>query len=288
MKKKGISIAIMMGLLLLGACRETPQTTVIPTGTPTTGPVEEINPTVTTKPSAAPTLEPTVPPEATKKPELSVTVMPTPEATIVPEPSVTPVPTAEPTAVPKVEPTKAPEPTEEPEPSATPVPTPEASVTPEPTETPLPDLDRFIGHGWQSMTDITEQYSIVFPECFDETASVRSEEELLLTYSSKEQEEVVFTVRYVPGKLLTEVLEQSMEEWTVSDQQEKQFSYYTERDIMKYQGIVLELEFDKKLLGSVSEEETMTGIMQIEFGYPVENSAEYETDAYRYFIEPVQ
>lgn len=298
LNKKGIWIVTVAGLLLLGACIRgnqpvvTPTPTVVPTQSAeaTETPVPEITASPIPESTVIPKVTPTVVPEPTVVPKVSPTPEPeisaTPEPTEAPEPTETPVPeitvttTPEPTVIPEVTPTEAPEPT--------------PTEVPEPTKAPeiswTPDTELLINAGWQRTVDITENYDIVFPDCFDESKVERMEKELLISYSSTEKEGIKFYVYYTMEQTLEQALLQVTEAggfMTENNRDEKQFSYRTDGAII-YRGTVLETSFSKVLLdSSFHEEEKITGTIHIVLEYPKEYCTEYETETYQYFLVPI-
>ena len=289
MKKTGWKLCIsILGILFLTACRENVPVLMTPTPVPTKEAVvtEAVAPTVTALPDMG--VEPTKPQEVTVTPMPEAT--PTKEAAKSPTPTVTPVPTATPTLSPTPTLTPIPSPTPSPTPIPTMTPTPTPSPTPTLTPIPTPTIDPvpLVTNGWQSAADITQQYLIVFPECFNESEVMRTNHELAVTYTSRRYDTLTFVTSYRMQCTLEEIITELVgagAELVEENPLEKRFSYRYEDATRVYQGVVIEMKYPQELLGDVfGEEEFITGVMQVVYSYPVGNKAEYETEPFRYFV----
>lgn len=262
--RKKFTIVILGGMLLLGAGCNTKQNKIPSNGSPTPTLWAETTPTQFPKASPSGTFVPTQQPNLTKEPEEEQVPTPSPTSALTPEP------------------------TKEAESTSTPIPS--ATQKPEPTPTPVPDMDWLLQNGWQRTVDVTEHYNIYFPECFDEAEVERTEQEIILSYSSKKQTQIRFVIHYRIGQTISEALEQLYAAdaiVTEPAEKEKEFSYRVERDIIQ-QGVILETCFINTLLGSsLEEEEAVVGTIQIQLEYPKEDSTEYETEEYQYFWIPI-
>lgn len=289
MKKFKSWIVILAGLLLLASCNSknnegplempkspyTPTPIEVPTCTPSAEPTE-----AAVMDSTA-TLIPTEMPVPTKvEPSPILTTVITPTAT--PEPTATLVPTATPV------PTEAePSPTPSPEPTPTVAVTPTA--TPEPTATPTPAVspELLVLNGWQKSLSFDEKYTIIFPDVFCNSTLVKTEKSLEIGYTSPKDKEIGFTVNYT----MNCTLEEAVEAWLTTgslieiNQAEQKISYLFYKDGKMHQGVLMEEQYAKDLLGlSFGEGEFVTGVMNIFFSYPEERSKEYQTEKYNYYV----
>lgn len=266
-KREKIFILMLSTVLFFGACN-TEKNTIPPT--PSISPTLRVENTQTPLPDFRP----------------SGSVVPTKQPSPTQEPDAEPTLTLPPTDLP--EPTKIPEPTQNEEPTSTPMPSP--TKVPELTQDPVPDVAWLLQTGWQKTVDITEGYAILFPECFDESKVERTEQEILISYSSTEQTALRFVIRYTMQQTAQEALEQISDAGGIVSelsQEEKKFFYRLEGDRIE-QGIVIENRFGAALLGSsFGDEEYVVGTMQILLEYPEESRAEYESEKYQYFLVPI-
>ena len=66
---------------------------------------------------------------------------------------------------------------------------------------------------------------------------------------------------------------------------EKSISYEIEKEDMIYQGVILEQEYRKELLGDVfGEGDSIIGTMQVVFAYPKEQQVKYKTEEFSYYV----
>ena len=287
MKKKTILWGILTAvLLLLVACE--PKTVAQPTGVPKqpTPTIQSVSPTE--KPVAEVTTMPiaTLPGES-PRPTVVITITPEPEVTIVPTVTAAVLPTTFSTPTP--EPTIPPvSPTEVPEVSLTETPVPTATLTPTVTPTPTINPEPLVTKGWQKNVSMDERYAIVFPELFRDSYVVKTDRELFLGYTSKEDTEILFAICYT----MKQTLEEAVEEIVLADgiicekkEEERRVHYQFQKDGIMYCGILVENPYSGDLLGDAfGEEESITGVMEVMFSYPAERAAEYETEEYSFYV----
>ncbi len=294
MRKKGFGILIIAGLLFFCACKEE---SVVPTPTPSAVPTEIPGKTVTPQPSAIPDLSITPEPTATTSPAVTEkpTVMPEPE--ISPEPTDDPSQTVTPAApTPDVtgEPADIPEPTAIPEPTFTPIPTvtPEPTATPMPTATPTPTPvpETLVNAGWQKTVDMTGDYTIIFPDCLNESEIIKGQKDVEIFYRERGLETAFFSIAYTMTETLEDVKKEVLEAGggVLSEVlEEKMFSYESEDGIMKYRGLVIEQQYSSSLVGDTfGTEDQVTGTMHIIFCYPLADKEIYDTEKYQYYVVP--
>ena len=285
-------IIILAGLLLLASCNpknnegplEMPKSPYTPT------PIEVPTCTPSAEPTQAAVMVSTATPIPTETPvPTKVESSPTPS----PEPTATPVPTeAEPSPTPSPEPTATPVPTEaEPSPTPTlePIPTVTPNVTPEPTATPTPVMnpELLVLSGWQKSLSFDEKYIIIFPDVFNDSTLVKTEKSLEIGYTSSEDKEIGFTINYALNCTLKEAVEELLTAGSLIeiDQEEKRVFYLLYIEGKIHQGVLLEEQYAKELLGpSFGEEEFITGVMKVCFSYPDDRSEEYRTEQYNYYV----
>ncbi len=299
MKRLIVWMLLTAGLLLLVSCQKemkpgpievpddglTSTPIVVPTCTPTEGPTGTATsqpspiPVATATPSVAvPSPEPTIIPDITMLPDISVTVMPTEE------PDTTPSPTAEPTA------TKTPEPSPTAEPTVAPSPEPTMPVspTPEPEVTPVVTPEMLVNRGWQKTGSIEDMYTIIFPELFRNSALSKTDRDLTVSYTCAEDEAVEFMINYRMLQSRLEVLEEILSEGgTITEEVygEESTSYLLQKEGRMHRGVLFETTYSGELLGKTfGEEEAITGVMQVVFIYPVEETEKYQTEQYGYYI----
>ena len=296
MKKMMIGIMITAGLLLFASCGSkegigpiefpespnTPTPIVVPTCTPTITPT----PDPATQPTKAPSATPTVAPSPTATQAPTPTVAPT----VAPSPTPTPEPTLEPTATP----TPSPMPTQAPSPEPTATPSPEPTATPAPTATPIPsptptvNPEPLVTNGWQKSISIDENYIVVFPELFRDSYVTKTDRDMEIVFSSEADKAVEFVISYRMMQTTKDILAQLelLGELSVTElPEQKRAVYILKTDNRVYRGILQQEEYSRELLGDVfGEEEWITGVMQVVFSYPAENSSEYETLQYGYYI----
>jgi len=293
LKKYWISIVVAAGLFLLASCgskegigpitivdKGTPTPIVVPTCTPTVTPTPnpEDKPVI---PSPTPTVTVAPSPTPTETPEITPTVAPT--VTPTPVPDITSVPEETPTVTPTVAPTEAPEPF----PLETVTPTPEVTEIPEEQETPEIDPKPLVYKGWQQTVSIDRNYLIIFPDMFKDSVIDRTEQELKVLYSCAADEAISFQTSYVMQTSLEELLSSipETEEIVVEHAPEEQrVSFVWNKDGMIYQGIIQESRYPGEWLETSVEDEWISGVMQVVFGYPEERKNEYETVWYRFFV----
>lgn len=262
--KKRNCIAILALLFLCGACAV--KAGPVPTGVP-------VIVTATPEPTKEPAKNPTIPPEPTKIPEKI-----TPEPTKEPVPTSTPVPTmppATPTPTPEPTVTPVPEVTEIPEPTEAPVP------APEPTKNPLP----LVHEGWQNVSDITMQYYVVFPDCFDRSTLIKEEKQTAFSYTSSTEPDIQFGIAYRFGQTYESKQEEILlnsGEISEDTGKEKAFFYRIETKDRIYRGFVTEEYYDSFLPGEMLAE--TVGVMQVEFSYPLAEKEKYESEAFEYYV----
>lgn len=280
------------GLLLLISCnpgtkpgpielpenRFSPTPIIVPTCTPTEGPVPM------TTPGPDPTQEVTVMP--------TVEVMPSP--TVIPEPTELPQVTElpEPTAIPSPEATPTPQPNEEP--VTTPSPEPTATVSPTATPTPVPEItptlapEELVNKGWQKTRSIDESYTIIFPELFRDSYVQKTDRELITGYTCIENENIEFTISYKMQQTMVAILEELIASGGVVTEElpeEGRIAYWLKSEGLIYHGVLLDVNFSSALLGDTfGEEEFIPGVMQAVFSYPEEEAEEYEKEPYQYYI----
>ncbi len=295
MKKKIVWI-IMAGLLLLASCKpkhgagpiempadnNTPTPIVVPTCTPTAGP--------SPKPALHPTTDPTKKPTA--EPTREVLPSPSPMPTVTPEPTMTlsPEPMSSPSPAPTLTPTPSPSPS--PMPTATPSPIPSPTLSPSPTPSPLPtptvNPELLVTNGWQKTISIDENYVIIFPELYNESAVSKTDRELAVRYSCNTKEDIAFEISYGMHQNLSDIVMDILgANGIVYDEVpgQKRISYRWRLGDTMYRGILIEAQYPQSLLGaSFGEEEWVTGVMKIIFSYPVEQSAIYEAEEYSYYV----
>lgn len=307
--KKGIKLMIsIMGIVLFCACTKRVPVSVIPAGSPT--PSQEISliPTGTepispTKELVSPTKEPTISPTHTIIPSptnIAVsTVPPSPTNTAVPTVTKTPTSTTVPTPTKKPMATKAPTVTKEITVTKTPtkVQEPTLTVTPIPTvgnnhieEKPSIDVinETLLQNGWQSMIDISSTYYVVFSNCFNHSEIRKGETTLDIRYTSEQDKNIQFQVLYSIKQTANQVLDKVVEQGGIvleKDSSNGSISYTVEKEQVVYQGIVLEKEYKRELLGDAfGEEDSIVGTMQVVFAYPKEQYVKYEADEFHYYL----
>ena len=143
-------------------------------------------------------------------------------------------------------------------------------------------------NGWQKTVSIDEAYTIVFPELYRSSEISRTDRELIITYLDKEDPEIKFLVQYRMNHALEETQEEILQaggEITEQIAPERRISYLLRKEDVLYQGILLEAQYSKQLLGEVfGEEEWVTGIMNVVFACPAERSTEYQTEQYSFYV----
>ena len=306
MKKIRISFMVA-GLLLLAACGPdistgpdsitgglftatpvakptcTPTVTPMPAATETPAPVLQITNTPVPSPTAAPTVIPTVVPTATPVPTSTPVPTKVPDATPTAAPTAAPTPAEpQPSEVPEV--TVTPEPTSMPEVSPTPVPTAAPTATP----TPAINSEELVYQGWQKTESVLGDYIILFPEIFRECETERTDRMLRLLYQCEEHEKIAFQISYHMGQTLEETVTELLETggMLVEDTLEEQKAVCLwQKDGMLYRGVCVEAEYPQTLLGTdFSEQESVTGVMQVIYSYPAEQQEQYETAEYSYYV----
>ena len=321
--KKGIKLSIgIIGITLFCACTREVPVSIIPTQSIT--PSSEIELTLTpvitqtispTEVLASPTKEPTKEVSKTPSPTevATITLTPKPTETIKPtetkEPTETikPTETKEPTETIKPtetkEPTETIKPTETKEPTETMKPTEmkEPTVTTSPIATTTPTIDNeeekvsidmtqesLLKNGWQSMVDISQTYYVVFSECFNDSKVIKDENRLDIRYTSKQEKNIEFQVLYSIGQTIHHVLGGVTEQGGIileEDVSNGIVSYKIEKKDMVYQGVILEKEYKKELLGdNFGEGDSVVGTMQVVFTYPKAQYAKYEADDFNYYL----
>lgn len=279
--------------------------------TPSPPPVKVSTPTPTVTSKPLPTAKPTPTPSPTSEPTKTPTPSPTPEPTKTPTPSPTPEPTKTPTPTPSPtpEPTKTPTPSPTPEPTPTPSPTPEPtetptpSPTPEPTGTPTPSptpmttpapvtsVEKLLETGWQMTESINGDYKIIFPEIFDDAYVIRGQQELVAGYACTENSELTFYITYTMRQSLEETLQRIEQKNGLIlsySESEKTGNYLLQDGTIMYQGVAVEVQYTKELLGAgFGEEDSIIATMQVIFAYP-EEKEEYREEKYRFYVIPQQ
>lgn len=271
--KKGIKLIVSIaGLALFCACtRNVPVETITPTN----------RITVTVTPSVTEALQTPLP---TITPTLVITEIPTLTAT--PMLTATPTPLPEPTnkETPTKEPTKKPTAT----PTLLPTKTPTVTVGVTVTDVPKVDLEPLITNGWQSMVDISQTVQVIFSECFNDSKVTKGETTLEICYTSTQEKELQFQVVYSIQQTLQQILDTIVEQGGIvleETVQEKRVSYQIEQNNRIYQGIALEQDYQKELLGDVfGDADNIIGTMQVVFSYPKEQQMKYETEPFQYYV----
>ncbi len=275
--KKGIKLIVSIaGLALFCACtKNVPVETI----TPTNGITVTVTPSVT---EALQTPLPTTTPTAviTKIPTITATPTLTPTLTPLPEPTNTESPTKEPTNKPTKKPTATP--------TLLPTKTPTVTVGVTITDVPVVDLEPLITNGWQSMVDISQTVQVIFSECFNDSKVTKSETTLEICYTSTQEKELQFQVVYSMQQTLQHILDTIAEQGGIVLEetiQEKSVSYQIEQNNRIYQGIALEQDYQKELLGDVfGDADSIIGTMQVVFSYPKEQQMKYETEPFQYYV----
>lgn len=272
--KKGIKLILsVMGIVLFCACTRNIPVSVVPAETPT--PTRGITATATVVvPTQTPTPLPTKEPTSTSLPTPTLKPTKLPDTTATTEPTATKAPTATHSPIPTLPPTKAPTITVE------------SSVTAVPSTVITPET--LVVNGWQSMLDISQTFYVIFSECFNNSNITKGETTLDISYTSTQEAQIQFQVLYSMQQTLQHVLDSIVEQGGVvleENIQEKSISYQVERDNMVYQGVVLEQQYKKELLGDVfGEENSVIGTMQVIFAYPKEQQLKYEAEEFSYYV----
>lgn len=319
MKKIVQWIMLTAGILLLASCKPqgnvgpielpenqfTPTPIVVPTCTPAEEPTQAVSPSPTAAvtplvetPTPTTMEEPVLKPTAVPTPEPSATPTATPAIEVTPTELVEPTatPTLEPTATqavePTTEPTETPVPTEAvPSPTSTPVPTatPMPTATPLPTATPTPavNLELLVNNGWQKTLSFDEKYFIIFPEMFRDSYLSRTDTKLEIGYSSPEEEKVEFVISYRMNWTLEEAVEEILAAGGIVEEipEENRVSYRLYTKGKRQRGILIEEQYATELLGTTfGEEEFVTGVMDVMFGYSDEWSGDFWSEEYEYYV----
>lgn len=315
MKKCKNLIVILTGLLLLSSCspkenvgpielpesRFSPTPIVVPTCTPTEGPVPTMipSPTVTSVSTPVPVAETPTPTVETDEPVLKPTEEPVPEPSITP--TVAPVIEATPTesgeSMPTLSPTSAPEPTETPlptvaelSPTSTPVPTetPVPTVAPVPTVTPTVNPEWLVMNGWQKTLSFDEKYTIIFPEIFRDSSLSRTDNKLELGYSSPEEETVEFIISYRMNQTLEAAVDEILTAGGIIEEkipEENRVSYLLYVDGRMHRGVLVEEQYATALLGTTfGEEEFVVGVMNVVFCHQEDFSGTTWSEEYEYYV----
>ena len=289
--KKGMKLMIsVIGIVLLCACTKNVPVSVIPTESQIPSQGISFIPTVTetispTKEIVSPTKEPTMSPTHTITPSPTSTPIPTntatPTNTIAPTPTKKPMATKAPTVTKEITVTKTPTVT------ATPVPTVDNTDI---TKNPSIDVTKesLLQNNWQSMVDISGTYYIVFSNCFNYSEVKKGETTLDIRYTSEQYKNIQFQVLYSMQQTATQVLDKVIEQGGIileEDASNGSIFYTVEKEQKVYQGVVLEKEYKRELLGDVfGEEDNIVGTMQVVFTYPKEQYVKYEADKFHYYL----
>ena len=303
--KKGIwSITAVMVLLLLTACGQKDKTsvhsTVIPTvtqeSTDVPGVTQTIPPTLGVEPTATivPSQDPTLEPTATIMPSQDPTLEPT--ATIVPsqnptsEPTATTVPSQNPTSEPTATTVPSQDPTSEPTATIAPTqePTPEPTVTLRPVPTPAMNPNSLITNGWQKMISIDGKYKIIFPELYKESVITKTDRELEISYSCKENKDISLTIGYAMQQTRETFIDEILSVGGIVAEEypaKKKTACVWQLENKKYFAIFVDEEYSRELLGPVfGDEEQVPGVMYAAFSYPADQCDIYETEQYNFYI----
>lgn len=277
MKKRIVKAMAIAGLLLLAACGPKvnpnpvdPTPTTVPTATPvaTPSPVPVLHPTATPTPSPKPSATPT----PTNVPEPTATPVPTEAVSPTPEPTVTPEPTATPT------PTPTPEPT--------PIPT--ATPTPSPIPTPTPNPEPLVNNGWQKTVSVDDNYRIIFPEVFRDSAVEKTDRVLTVSYLSPENTEITFEISYHLQRTREELVNEILSAGgTITEErpEENRTTCYWQTENLIHRAVFIDEQYPQFLLGtSFGEEEWTLGVMQVVFSYPADKTELYEAEQYNFYV----
>ena len=304
-KKRIKLILSVIGIILLCACKENVPVVVNPRVTQ--GVTNTVTPSITEKNKISPTKRPTVTvtsipsPTNTETPMLTQSLAPTLTETPIPTQSLAPtltetpiptqplVPTLTETPIPTqplvptspIRPTKTPTATQEPEiVSPTPIPTISLNIG--------MDLEQLLAQGRQSLLDISESYYIIFSDCFDGSQVNKEEQTLEILYTSSKEDNIQFQILYSIQQTSDVIVNKIVKQGGVlikEDTINRRVSYQLESNEMMYQGVIIENEFKKELLGSMfGEQENIIGTMQVVFSYPKEMEKKYETELFKYYV----
>ena len=292
MKKRIVKAFAVAGLLLLAACGpkvnigpneietsgKTPTPIVVPTCTPvaTPSPVPVLHPTATPTPSPTPTNvpEPTAGPTVTQGAEPTATATPVPTLTVSPtaEPTVTPEPTAEPTATPTPEPT----------------PMPTATPTPSSIPTPTPNPEPLVNNGWQKTVSVDDNYRIIFPEVFRDSAVEKTDRVLTVSYLCPENTEITFEISYHLQRTREEFVNEILSAGgTITEEhpEENRTICYWQTENLIHRAVFIDEQYPQFLVGtSFGEEEWTLGVMLVMFTYPADKTELYESEQYYFYV----
>ena len=128
---------------------------------------------------------------------------------------------------------------------------------------------------------------IVFPECFDCSAIERENSTISFLYTSSMDENIKFSVIYHIGQAYQDAIEELYMRGGVIEEhlpEEKSFSYVIEEGDAVFYGLVIEEYYNEELLGEEYQNREITGIMRVEFSYPILLREQYETEEFRYYV----
>lgn len=145
-----------------------------------------------------------------------------------------------------------------------------------------------MANGWQKTISIDGEYYVIFPELYKECTVSKTDKELEIKYTCKEDETIAFAINYMMQQNLTDMVMDILgANGIVFDEipGEKRISYRWQLGDTIYRGTLIEAQYPQYLLGtSFGEEEWITGVMETVFSYPAEQSEVYETEEYSYYV----
>lgn len=113
----------------------------------------------------------------------------------------------------------------------------------------------------------------------------------MIAYTCPEDEEIGFFISYNMMQTLEESMEEVLQEGGIiveESTEEGLATYLLLINGQKYQGVLMEGQYSKTLLGTgFGEEEWINGIMNITFAYPEDREQNYQTEQYSYYVVPL-
>lgn len=144
-----------------------------------------------------------------------------------------------------------------------------------------------VSDGWQKVKSIEDQFYIIFPELFCDSYLLRTNQKLLLGYTSTQKPEAEFQIVYTMQQTLSEAEEQLLLAGADLKQEleKNRTAYVFIEEGITHQGCLVEVQYSVELLGSTfGEEGSVTGVMRVELIYPEAETAEYQQETYHFYV----